>query len=41
MGYFNWYDSRITTTDYPGDSTNEPGAIYCNEDGVKVAGIDI
>ncbi|MDE6511532.1 MAG: TonB-dependent receptor, partial [Muribaculaceae bacterium] len=41
MGYFNLYDSRITTTDYPGDSANEPGAIYCNEDGVKVAGLDI
>lgn len=41
MGYFNWYDSRITTTDYSGDSTDEAGAIYCNEDGVKVAGIDI
>lgn len=41
MGYFNWYNSRITTTDYPGDAYNEPGAIYCNEDGVKVAGLDI
>ncbi|MDY4649030.1 MAG: TonB-dependent receptor [Muribaculaceae bacterium] len=41
MGYFNWYNSRITTTDYPGDSYNEPGAIYCNEDGVKVAGLDL
>ena len=41
LGYFNWYNSRITTTDFPGDSTNEPGAIYCNEDGVKVAGLDI
>lgn len=41
MGYFNWYNSRITTTDYPGDALNEPGAIYCNEDGVKVAGLDI
>lgn len=41
MGYFNWYNSRITTTDYPGDALNEPSAIYCNEDGVKVAGLDI
>ena len=41
MGYFNWYNSRITTIDYPGDALNEPGAIYCNEDGVKVAGLDI
>ncbi len=41
LGYYNIYDSRITTTDYPGDATNEPGAIYCNEDGVKVTGIDV
>jgi len=40
MGYYNWYDSRITTTDFPGDVDNEEGAIYCNEDGVKVSGID-
>lgn len=40
-GNFNLYDSRITTTDYPGNETDGAGAIYCNEDGVKVAGIDI
>lgn len=41
-GYFNYYNSRITTTDYAGDPENgdEAGAIYCNEEGVKVAGID-
>ena len=39
-GYYNYYDSRITTTDYPGTSENEEGAIYTNEDGVKVMGID-
>lgn len=40
MGYYNWYNSRITTTDYPGDSENEAGAIYCNENGVRVYGVD-
>ncbi len=40
MGYYNFYDSRITTTDFPGNSTQEAGAIYCNEDGVRVSGID-
>lgn len=40
-GYYNYYDRRITTADYPGDSENEPGAIYANEDGVKVAGFDV
>ena len=39
-GYYNYYDRRITTTDYPGDQYREEGAIYCNEDGVKVMGID-
>lgn len=41
MGYYNYYNSRITTTDYPGDADRAPGAIYCNEDGVKVSGIDL
>lgn len=41
MGYYNLYDSRITTTDFPGNSTQEAGAVYCNEDGVRVSGIDI
>lgn len=40
-GYYNYYNSRITTTDFPGDDTREEGAVYCNEDGVKVAGLDI
>lgn len=39
-GYYNYYNSRITTTDFPGDADREAGAIYCNEDGVKVSGID-
>ncbi|MBO5455789.1 MAG: TonB-dependent receptor [Muribaculaceae bacterium] len=39
-GYYNYYNRRITTTDFPGDDTHEEGAIYCNEDGVKVAGLD-
>jgi len=41
MGYYNWYDSRITTTDFPGDDYREEGAIYCNENGIRVSGIDI
>lgn len=40
-GYYNYYDSRITTTDFPGDAGREPGAVYCNEDGVKVCGLDL
>ena len=40
MGYYNYYDRRITTTDFPGDADREEGAIYCNEDGVKVCGLD-
>ncbi len=40
-GYYNYYDRRITTTDFPGDDTREEGAIYANEKGVKVAGADI
>lgn len=40
-GYYNYYDSRITTEDYPGDDTREEGAIYCNEDGVRVSGLDL
>lgn len=40
MGYYNLYDSRITTTDFPGTPDMEEGAIYCNEDGVRVSGID-
>lgn len=39
-GYYNYYDSRITTTDFHGTDELEEGAIYCNEEGVKVGGID-
>ncbi len=39
-GYHNYYDSRITTEDAPGQGDVEAGARYCNEDGVKVSGID-
>lgn len=40
-GFYNYYDSRITTTDYTSETTEEPGAIYTNERGVRVFGIDI
>ncbi len=40
-GYYNRYDRRITTTDFPGDATREKGAIYSNEDGVAVSGVDL
>ena len=39
-GYYNYYDSRITTEDAPGQGDLEAGARYCNEDGVKVSGTD-
>lgn len=39
-GYYNYYNSRITTTDFPGDANHEAGAMYCNEDGVKVSCLD-
>jgi len=39
-GYYNYYNHRITTTDFPGDALHEEGAIYCNEDGIRVTGID-
>lgn len=39
-GFYNYYDSRITTTDYPETEGEEPGAVYTNEDGVKVMGVD-
>lgn len=39
-GFYNYYDSRITTTDFPATEDREAGAIYTNEDGVKVRGID-
>lgn len=40
-GYYNYYNSRITTKDFTGTDTQEAGAIYCNEDGVKVLGVDV
>lgn len=40
-GYYNYLDSRITTTDFPGDADREEGAVYCNEDGVKIMGVDL
>lgn len=40
-GYYNYYDSRITTTDFPATGDLEEGAIYTNEDGVKVMGVDV
>lgn len=40
-GYYNYYNSRITTSDYPGTDGEEEGARYTNEDGVKVCGIDL
>lgn len=39
-GYYNYYDSRITTTDFPGNADTEEGAVYTNEDGVKAMGLD-
>ncbi len=39
-GFYNYYDSRITTTDFAATEDREAGAIYTNEDGVKVMGID-
>lgn len=41
MGFYNKYNNRITTDDFPGDETREEGSIYCNERGVKVCGIDL
>ena len=44
MGYCNIFDKRITTMayDYEDERTHEvlPGALYCNEDGVTVWGVD-
>ena len=39
-GYYNHYDRRITTADFAGDSEREAGAVYANEAGVRVMGID-
>ncbi|MDE6294572.1 MAG: TonB-dependent receptor [Muribaculaceae bacterium] len=38
-GYFNYYDSRITTTEF--FNPEEDGATYINEDGVRVMGFDL
>lgn len=40
-GYYNYYGSRITTTDFPGADGMEAGAVYANENGVKVTGMDL
>ncbi len=44
MGYYNKYDKRITTDDYedyePGEGQPSVASRYCNEDGVKVSGVD-
>lgn len=44
MGYYNKYDKRITTEDYedyvPGEGQPSVASRYCNEDGVKVSGVD-
>lgn len=37
-GYFNYYNSRITTTEF--FNPEEDGATYVNEDGVRVMGMD-
>jgi len=39
--FYNYYDSRITTTDYRPQPSDEAGAMYTNEQGVRVAGVDI
>ena len=40
-GYYNYYDSRITTTDFPATDDLEEGAVYTNEEGAKVMGADV
>lgn len=40
-GYYNYYDSRITTEDFPATGDLEEGLMYVNEDGVKVMGVDV
>jgi len=40
-GYYNYYDSRITTEDFPATGDLEEGIMYVNEDGVKVMGVDV
>ena len=45
VGYCNIFDKRITTMDYDymDSQTREalPGALYCNEDGITVWGVDL
>lgn len=38
---YSYYDSRITTTDYPEKTTDIPAVVYTNERGIRVAGIDL
>ena len=39
MGYCNMFDKRITTIDHPYEEM--PGALYWNEDGVNIWGVDV
>lgn len=39
-GNYSIYNRRITTADFPGNDELEEGAIYVNEEGVKVGGFD-
>lgn len=41
MGYCNQFDKRITTVDFKGDSEREAGAMYWNEEGVTLTGVDL
>lgn len=41
MGYYNKFNNRITTMDWPSSNPEvDKGAMYTNERGVKVAGLD-
>ena len=41
VGYCNIFDKRITTIDYEAGEDRLPGALYCNEDGITVWGVDL
>ena len=41
VGYCNIFDKRITTIDYETGDDRLPGALYCNEDGITVWGVDL
>ena len=41
MGYFNYYDRRITIADVPDYDPENPATMYVNESGVKVTGLDL